>query len=66
MRKRVLFIVDGFQDNFFLSLRNLPKMKVAQLSDTNTHDIVNAHTLVFSEDAAKVFTEEPKEEEVAE
>lgn len=63
--KRVLFIVDGFQDNFYLSVRNLPKMHVCQLSDTNTHDIVNAHTLVFSEDAAKVFNETPSEEDEA-
>lgn len=54
--KKVMFIVDSFQDNFYLSVRNLPKMQVAQLSDTNTYDIVNADALVFSEMAAKAFT----------
>lgn len=64
--KRVMFVVDGFQDNFYLSMRNLPKTSVCQLSDTNTHDIVNADTLVFSEAAAKVFSEKPADIEAAE
>jgi len=64
--KRVMFVVDGFQDNFYLSVRNLPKMQVCQLSDTNTHDIVNADTLVFSEAAAKVFSETSADVEATE
>jgi large subunit ribosomal protein L4 len=60
--KRVLFVVDGFQDNFYLSVRNLPKMQVCDLIDVNTHDIVKADTLVFTEAAAKEFTEDTSEE----
>jgi large subunit ribosomal protein L4 len=31
------------------------------LSDINTYDIMNSNTLVFTESAAKIFTEEPVE-----
>ena len=60
--KRVLFLVDDYQDNFFLSVRNLPKMKVSQITDVNTYDIINADVLVFSEAAATDIVPEEEEE----
>lgn len=62
--KKVLFIVDGQDDNFYLSTRNIDRIKVCQLSDSNTYDIVNANTIILSEDAAKVFNQEEENEEV--
>jgi large subunit ribosomal protein L4 len=60
--KKTLFVVDEFNDNLFLSLRNLPKVETSVLADMNTYDIVNADVLVLTENAAKIFTEEAQEE----
>ena len=60
--KKTLFVVDEFNDNLFLSLRNLPKVESSVLADMNTYNIVNADVLVLTENAAKIFTEELEEE----
>jgi large subunit ribosomal protein L4 len=56
--KKTLFVVPEYNDNLYLSLRNLPSTETLLLADINTYDIVNADVLVFSEAAAKVFSEE--------
>lgn len=56
--KKLLVINDGYNKNLYLSLRNVPRVKSSVLSDINTYDIVNANTLVFTESAAKIFTED--------
>jgi large subunit ribosomal protein L4 len=61
--KKALFVLPDYNDNVYLSLRNLPSVTGTLLSDINTYDIVNAQVLVLSETAAKVFTEQ--EEAVA-
>lgn len=53
--KKALFIIPEYNDNFYLSLRNVPKVNGTLLSDLNTYDILNANVLVFSEGAAKIF-----------
>ena len=60
--KKTLFVFDEFNDNLFLSLRNLPKVESSVLADMNTYTIVNADVLVLTENAAKIFTEEAQEE----
>ena len=55
MIKKALFILPEYNDNFYLSLRNVPKVNGTLLSDLNTYDILNANVLVFSEGAAKIF-----------
>ena len=55
MKKKALFILPEYNDNFYLSLRNVPKVNGTLLSDLNTYDILNANVLVFSEGAAKIF-----------
>jgi large subunit ribosomal protein L4 len=60
--KKVLFVFPDYNDNLYLSLRNMPKVEGVLLADVNTYDIVNADVLLLSETAAKVFAEE---EEVA-
>lgn len=57
--KKTLFVLPEYNDNVYLSLRNVPTINGVVLSDVNTYDIVNSHYLVFTESAAKIFTEEP-------
>jgi large subunit ribosomal protein L4 len=56
--KKTLLVVDTFNDNLFLSLRNLSTVESRVLADMNTYDIVHADILVLTENAAKIFTEE--------
>lgn len=56
--KKLLVINDGYNKNLYLSLRNVPRVKSSVLSDINTYDIVNANTLVLTESAAKIFSED--------
>ncbi len=56
--KKTLFVSPEFNDNLYLSLRNIISVGGALLADINTYDIVNAQVLVLTENAAKVFSEE--------
>ena len=56
--RRTMFIVAENDRNTYLSGRNLQNNKTVVLSDMNTYDLMNASTLVFTEGAAKMFTEE--------
>lgn len=64
--KKTLLVFDEFNDNLFLSLRNLSRVESSVLADMNVYDIVNADVLVLTENAAKIFTEEEVQEENAE
>ena len=57
-RKKALFIIPEYDDNMYLSLRNVQGINGTVVSDMNTYDILNANVLVFSESAAKLFNEE--------
>ena len=57
--KKLLLVNVDYDANLHLSVRNLPRVKSSVLSDINTYDIVHANTLVFTESAVKIFTEEP-------
>jgi large subunit ribosomal protein L4 len=59
--KKTLFVIPEYNENLYLSLRNIPGVKGSLLSDVNTYDIVNANVLVFTESAAKIFSEEEVE-----
>jgi large subunit ribosomal protein L4 len=59
--KKTLFVSTEFDDNLYLSLRNIISVGGSLLSDINTYDIVNAQVLVLTENAAKVFSEEAVE-----
>ena len=56
--KKVLFVSPEFQDNTFLSLRNIECVEGALLSDLSTYAIINANVLILTESAAKIFSEE--------
>ncbi len=54
--RKALVVYPEYNNNLYLSLRNMPKVEGASLSDVNTYDIVNANILVLTEGAAKIFT----------
>jgi large subunit ribosomal protein L4 len=59
--RKTLVVLPEYNDNVYLSLRNIPSVDSVMLSDINTYDIMNSNYLVFTESAAKIFTEEPVE-----
>ena len=56
--RRTMLVIPEYNSNVLLSGRNLQNHKTVVLSDMNTYDLMNASTLVFTEGAAKMFTEE--------
>ena len=64
--RKTLFVLPEYNANVYLSSRNVENNRTVVLSDMNTYDLVNAATIVFTEGAAKMFTEEaPAETEEA-
>ncbi len=59
--KKTLFVSPEFNDNLYLSLRNIISVGGTLLADMNTYDIVNSQVLVLTENAAKIFSEEAAE-----
>ena len=57
--KKTLVILPEYNDNIYLSTRNIPNVASTLLADINTYDIMNADVLVITESAAKIFNEEP-------
>ncbi len=62
--KKTLFIIPDYNDNLYLSSRNIPNAATSLLSDINTYDIVNADMLVLTEGAIKIFSEDDVASEV--
>lgn len=56
-RKSLLIMAD-YDENVYKSFRNIPSVCGTLIGDINTYDIVNADSIVFTESAAKIFTEE--------
>ena len=59
--KKALVVMPEYNDNLYLSLRNVPAVNGTLLSDLNTYDILDANVLVLTESAARIFTEEAVE-----
>jgi large subunit ribosomal protein L4 len=55
--QKSLFIMPEYNVNLYLSARNLERNKTVVLSDMSTYDLVNSQVLIFTESAAKLFTE---------
>lgn len=53
--KKLMFVIPEYNDNAFLSSRNVSSVLTTLLSDVNTYDIVNSEVLVLTESAAKIF-----------
>ncbi len=60
--KKTIFVLPEYNDNLYLSLRNIPNADGGLLADINTYDIMNADLLVISEAAAGIFSEETSAE----
>src|SRR5215207_8591998 len=60
-RKKALFVIPEYNDNMYLSLRNVQGVSGTLLADMNTYDILNANVLILTESAAKLFSEEAAE-----
>lgn len=63
--RSILFVMLATNEIVYKSFRNIPSVCGTQLSDLNTYDILNADVLVFTEEAAKIFTDEEVETEEA-
>ena len=56
--RKSLLVVAEYDENVYLSGRNMSNNKTSVLSDMNTYDLMNASVVVFTETAAKMFSEE--------
>ncbi len=56
--KKTLVVLPEYNDNIYLSTRNIPNVASTLLADINTYDIMNADVLIITESAAKIFNEE--------
>jgi large subunit ribosomal protein L4 len=55
--KKALFVIPEYNNNMYLSLRNVQGVNGTLLSDMNTYDILDANVLVLLESAAKLFSD---------
>ncbi len=53
--KKLMFILPEYNDNVYVSSRNISSVLTMLLSDVNTYDIMNSEVLVLTESAAKIF-----------
>jgi len=56
--RKTLVVLPDYNDNVYLSGRNLSDNKTIIMSDMNTYDLVHASVLIFTESAAAMFSEE--------
>lgn len=55
--KKLLFLLSDYNDNTYLSTRNLPRVKANIFDSANTYDVLNASALLLSENVVKGFSE---------
>jgi large subunit ribosomal protein L4 len=55
--KKTLIVLPEYNDNVYLSTRNIPNVASTLLADINTYEIMNADVLVLTENAAKIFAD---------
>ncbi|MEO9210389.1 MAG: 50S ribosomal protein L4 [Ginsengibacter sp.] len=61
--RKTLFILPDYNEVVYKSFRNVPTLSGTLLSDINTYEILNADSVIFTEEAAKVFIEDAAEVE---
>jgi large subunit ribosomal protein L4 len=49
--KKTLIVTANKDNNLYLSSRNLQKVKVAEVADLNTYDLLKAETLLLTEES---------------
>lgn len=55
--EKTLFIVDGVDNNIYLSARNLPKTFVTEKNEVGTYDLMNADHIIISENSVQYLEE---------
>lgn len=63
--RSLLFVMHEYNENVCKSIRNVPSVNGTVLSDIHTYDILNSEGMVFTESAAKIFSDENVETEAA-
>ena len=56
--KKTLIVLPEYNDELYLSTRNIPNITSSLLADINTYEIMNADVLVITENTVKIFNEE--------
>ena len=56
--KKTLVVLPEYNDNLYLSTRNVPNVATTLLADINTYEIMNADVLVLTENTAKIFADD--------
>ena len=56
--KKSIIILPEYNDNVYLSTRNVPNITSTLLADINTYEIMNADFLILTENTANIFVEE--------
>ncbi|MEI8074214.1 MAG: 50S ribosomal protein L4 [Bacteroidota bacterium] len=56
--KKTLIVLPEYNDNLYLSTRNVPNVASTLLADINTYEIMNADVLVLTENTAKIFADD--------
>lgn len=56
--KKILLVSLDYDQELYLSSRNIPNVAVTVLSDLHTYEILHADSLVLMESAAQLFTED--------
>ena len=59
--KKLMFILPEYNDNIYISSRNIPSVLTMLMSDVNTYDLVNSEVLIFTESTAKIFAGDEEE-----
>ena len=55
--KKSIIILPEYNDNVYLSTRNVPNITSTLLADINTYEIMNADYLILTENTANIFVE---------
>jgi large subunit ribosomal protein L4 len=55
--KKSIIVLPEYNDNVYLSTRNVPNVTSTLLADINTYEIMNADFLVITESTANIFAD---------
>lgn len=55
--RKVLLVVDEFDENVLLSCRNIPNLKLIEANGINVYDILDCTNLMMTEKAVKAVEE---------
>lgn len=55
--KKSIIILPEYNDNVYLSTRNVPNVTSTLLADINTYEIMNADVLILTENTASIFAD---------